>query len=55
MTQADRRSGQWSVLLTTGSISQVINTTPGQKYKLTGWARVAAQNGTDWGGFRFEV
>jgi len=55
VTQADRRSGQWSVLLTTGSISQVINTTPGQKYKLTGWARVAAQNGTDWGGFRFEV
>ena len=55
VTQADRRSGQWSVLLTTGSISQVINTTPGQKYKLTGWARVASQSGSDWGGFRFEV
>jgi chitodextrinase len=54
-TQADRRSGQWSVLLTNGSISQVVNTTPGQRYKLTGWARIAGQSGADWGGFRFEV
>jgi len=54
-TQADRRSGQWSVLLTNGTISQTVNTTPGQRYKLTGWARVANQSGSDWGGFRFEV
>ncbi len=55
VTNEDRYSGQWSARITTDSITQVVTTTPGETYKLTGWARVAAETGSDWGGFRLEA
>jgi hypothetical protein len=47
-----RYSGQWSARITTDSITQTVATTPGETYKLTGWARIASKSGSDWGGFR---
>lgn len=54
-TQEDRYSGQWSAQLVNQIIDQTFNTTPGETYKITGWARIASHTGSDWGGFSISV
>jgi chitinase len=52
-TQA--HSGSWSARTISPHIGQSINTTPGQRYSLSAWVRIASESGTDWGGFRIQV
>lgn len=49
------RTGVYSARMTAGDLRAVVATTPGQVYKVTGWVRIVAETGSDWGGFRVAV
>jgi hypothetical protein len=51
----DVRTGTYSARMTTGDLRTVFTTLPGTVYKVTGWVRIVAETGTDWGGFRVAV
>ena len=49
------RTGVYSVRMTTGDLRAVFATVPGTPYKVTGWVKIVAETGSDWGGFRVAV
>jgi hypothetical protein len=52
---AEAHTGDWSARIANTNMETIINTTPGQTYKVTGWVKIVRETGDDWGGFRLEV
>jgi hypothetical protein len=43
------------VRLVNANMHRTIDTTPGQRYKMIAWVKIAQEVGDDWGGFRLEA
>jgi hypothetical protein len=55
VSTAEAHTGNWSARIANTNMETLINTTPGQTYKVTGWVKIVSESGADWGGFRLEV
>jgi hypothetical protein len=52
---AEAHTGDWSARIANTNMETIINTTPGEIYKVTAWVKIVGETGDDWGGFRLEV
>lgn len=52
---AEAHTGDWSARIANTNMETIINTTPGETYKVTAWVKIFRETGDDWGGFRLEV
>lgn len=50
----EAHSGNWAARVP-GNMETIIQTDPGQAYKVMAWIKIAGQTGDDWGGFRLEA
>jgi outer membrane protein assembly factor BamB len=48
-------AGTQAARIGNGDLRAVVSTVAGQTYRVTGWVRILAETGTDWGGFRVSV
>lgn len=49
------RVDEGSVQLANANMHRIIDTEPGQHYKVMAWVRIVQDEGNDWGGFRIEA
>lgn len=52
---AEAHTGDWSAQVTCTYWRTLIDTTPGEEYKVIAWIKIVSETGSDWGGFRVEA